>query len=156
MLGRKPVPTALKVLRGNPGHRPINPSEPKPRVAIPPAPKELDPIAKKEWRRMGRVLARLGLLTEIDRAAFAGYCVSWSTWITAQQKVQQMGSIAKAPSGYPIQNPYIGIANTALTQLRAFLVEFGLTPASRSRVTAANPLDDGDSADPWEGVAADG
>ena len=35
MRGRKPVPTALKKLRGNPGKRPLNDAEPKPDVVVP-------------------------------------------------------------------------------------------------------------------------
>jgi phage terminase small subunit len=33
----------------------------------------------------------------------------------------------------------VQVANGALKQMRAFLVEFGLTPASRSRVTVTTP-----------------
>ena len=33
--GRKPLPTALKALRSNPGRRPLNEDEPKPDVRLP-------------------------------------------------------------------------------------------------------------------------
>ena len=32
-------------------------------------------------------------------------------------------------SAYPMQNPYLAIANTAIKQMKAFLVEFGMTPS---------------------------
>lgn len=36
-------------------------------------------------------------------------------------------------------NPYLSVANQAYGQMRAILVEFGMTPSSRSRVSAAEP-----------------
>ena len=49
--GRKPTPTAIKELEGNPGKRPLNKNEPKPTKKAPPCPKWLEPEAKKEWHR---------------------------------------------------------------------------------------------------------
>jgi len=126
----------LKLVTGNPGKRKLNTHEPKPRVAIPRCPAHLDDEARREWKRMGRKLARMGLLTEIDHAAFAGYCQSWSRWKQAEEQVRKLGLVVKSPNNFPIQNPYLPIANKALEQIRQFIVEFGLSPASRSRVAA--------------------
>ena len=54
--GRKPKPTALKELEGNPGGRPLNHNEPKPAKKAPRCPSWLEDEAKKEWKRMGKVL----------------------------------------------------------------------------------------------------
>jgi P27 family predicted phage terminase small subunit len=132
------------VLRGNPGRRPLNPHEAHPAVRIPSAPSELDDAAKKEWRRMSKILLRLGLLTEVDRAAFTGYCVAWSQWMGAMAQVQKLGPIIKSPTGFPIQNPYLAVANRAWKTVQGLLVEFGMTPASRSRVSAATSSDSDD------------
>ena len=72
--GRKPTPTAIKELEGNPGKRKINEAEPKPEKKAPPCPKWLEPEAKKEWRRLSKQLEQIGVLTEVDQAAFASYC----------------------------------------------------------------------------------
>ena len=72
--GRKPKPTAIKELEGNPGKRPLNDAEPKPAKKAPPCPKWLEPEAKKEWRRLSKQLEQIGVLTEVDQAAFASYC----------------------------------------------------------------------------------
>jgi P27 family predicted phage terminase small subunit len=134
MPGRRPKPTALKELEGNPGKRPLNRSEPKP-TGIPSCPKHLDKGARAEWKRISAELIKLGLLTSVDRAALAAYCAAYSRWAEAELSVQKYGAVIKSPkSGYPIQNPYVGIANTAMDQMRKFMVEFGLTPASRSRL----------------------
>ncbi len=145
MAGRKPLPTKLKLLRGNPGKRPINRMEPAPLQAIPECPAELDAVAAAEWLRVCPELAAVGVLTRLDRSALAAYCQSWSQWLHAIEKLKITGPIVKAPSGFPIQNPYFAIANSALKQMKAFLTEFGMTPSSRSRIVAGdNPQNDKD------------
>ena len=59
MRGRKPKPTSVKILTGNPGKRRLNHEEPKPPVSVPECPVELSPTAKAEWDRLGRELVRL-------------------------------------------------------------------------------------------------
>lgn len=56
--GRKPKPTAMKELEGNPGKHPLNTSEPKPNKKAPACPKWLEPEAKKEWRRLAKQMLR--------------------------------------------------------------------------------------------------
>jgi phage terminase small subunit len=67
--GRPPQPTHLKLICGNPGHRPIRP-EPQPAISetVPDAPDFLAPYAVDEWYRIGPELHRLGLLTVVDVA----------------------------------------------------------------------------------------
>ena len=55
--GRKPKPTAVKVLEGNPGKRSLNTGEPKPEKKAPRCPAWLEDEAKKEWKRMAKQLA---------------------------------------------------------------------------------------------------
>jgi P27 family predicted phage terminase small subunit len=108
--------------------------EVKPEVAIPSAPSLLDAEAKREWRRISVVLAKLELLTEIDRAALAMYCTAYSRWWAAEKKVREHGQIMKGKSGALFQNPYLGIANRAFTQMHKMLVEFGMTPSARAKL----------------------
>ncbi len=74
MAGRKPKPTALKKLEGNPGKRKLNTKEPVPGKGMPDCPKWLLPEAKEEWKRLCQKLSEMGVLTEVDMAAFAAYC----------------------------------------------------------------------------------
>ena len=83
--GRKPKPTALKLLEGNPGKRPLNVDEPKPKKQAPSCPSWLEPEAKKEWKRMAKTLESIGILTEIDKAAFSGYCQAYARWREAEE-----------------------------------------------------------------------
>jgi P27 family predicted phage terminase small subunit len=138
-VGRKPKPTAQKILEGNPGKRTLSRNEPKP-TGIPTCPPHLDAAAKKEWKRVSKELIAIGLLTSVDRAALAAYCSSYSRWMSAEENIQKFGMVIKSPkSGFPIQNPYVSVANTALDLMRKYGTEFGLTPASRTRLSVEQP-----------------
>lgn len=134
--GRKPTPTAIKELEGNPGKRPLNNSEPKPTKKAPSCPKWLEPEAKKEWRRLAKQMEQIGILTEVDMAAFAGYCQAYARWKESEEFITQHGSIVKTPSGYWQQVPQVSIAQTYLKIMNRFAEQFGLTPSSRSRIIA--------------------
>jgi P27 family predicted phage terminase small subunit len=78
-----------------------------------------------------------GLLTKLDRAALVGYCIAWGQWSEALDALRSHGTLVKSPSGYPMQSPYVAIANKAFEQWSRMLAEFGMSPSSRSRVSAA-------------------
>ena len=136
--GRKPKPTAVKILEGNPGKRKLNEHEPQPQRKAPPCPKWLEPEAKKEWRRLAKTLEAMGVLTEADMAAFAGYCQAYDRWKEAEERITDRGLVIRTPSGYPQQVPYISIAQQYLKLMQQFAEQFGLTPAARSRIIAGN------------------
>lgn len=134
--GRKPKPTAIKELEGNPGKRQLNDNEPKPEKKAPKCPMWLEPEAKKEWRRTAKQLEQLGILTEVDMAAFAGYCQAYARWKEAEEFISKHGTIVKTPSGYWQQVPQVSIAQTYLKIMNKFCEQFGLTPSARSRIIA--------------------
>ena len=140
--GRKPTPTAIKELEGNPGKRPLNAKEPKPVKKAPACPKWLEPEAKKEWRRLSKQLEQLGVLTELDMASFAAYCQAYARYKEAEEFITQHGSIVKTPSGYWQQVPQVAQAPTYSKIMLRLAEQFGLTPSARSRIIAGG----GDSA----------
>jgi len=139
MRGRRPKPTRLKVLTGNPGKRPLNEDEPRPEAAIPECPPELSPLARKEWDRLVGELSSLRMLTNLDRAALAAYCGAYALWAEATEAIQKYGAMIKSPQGFPIQSPYLAIANRQAEIMMRIASEFGLTPASRGRISAPAP-----------------
>ena len=134
--GRKPTPTAIKELEGNPGKRKLNDQEPKPERKAPKCPKWLEEEAKKEWKRLAKKMEMMGILTEVDMAAFAGYCQAYARWKEAEEFITQHGTIVKTPSGYWQQVPQVSIAQAYLKVIDRFAEQFGLTAASRSRIIA--------------------
>lgn len=127
---RKPKPVALKLLAGNPGRHRL-PNVPQPATELPDCPEHLSGEAVVEWERISPQLVKLGLLSQLDRAALAMYCSAWGRWIDAERKLEEGGTVVKSPSGYPIQNPYLAVASGAAKQMFRMLAEFGLSPSAR-------------------------
>jgi P27 family predicted phage terminase small subunit len=148
MKGRKPIPTTLKLLRGNPGKKKINTREPVPPVAQPQRPEHIAGLAAEAWDVLAPYLVALGVLTDGDSMALAMTCQVYSRWRMAEAEVAKLGTVVKSPNGYPILNPHLSVANAAQKQLQGLLVEFGLTPSSRSRIKL--PLDAGKVEDAFD------
>lgn len=141
MRGRKPKPSKIKALQGGKktSHRPTNVMEPD-IVSIPPdCPAYLDDDAKNEWARMTKELEAVGILTKIDKAVFATYCVYFSMWKNATEQIQKNGMVYKAPNGMPMFSPYYTVANKANQLMMKALIELGMTPSSRSRLKVEKP-----------------
>ena len=105
----------------------------------PPCPRWLDPDAKKAWRWLAQQLAIMRVLSKADRAAMMRYCQTFSRWKRAEMFLQKYGHT------YPLKDqagkvrcfmafPEVNIAATLAQQLGRLEQEFGLTPASRSRL----------------------
>ena len=129
------------MLRGNPGKRPINENEPKPRQRkrVPSPPDDLGELGQKEWRRQGPELVRLGLLTDMDRTAFHVYCDTYERWVVASREAKRIPLIT-TPRGHIQQSPWVSMANRLFYMLNQSLMRFGMDPASRSRI-AVDPAD---------------
>jgi P27 family predicted phage terminase small subunit len=118
----------------------LNEHVPKPACASPEdMPHWLSPEAQEHWPTIARQLADAGLLTEIDRTALGQFCESFVIWQQAYEKVLKFGLVVKAQSGFPVQSPYLSIANLQSDRMLRLLIEFGCTPSSRSRVTVTKP-----------------
>ena len=128
-----PVPTHLKILRGNPGHRPLPENEPVPEPGAD-MPDDLSPEAAKHWPKVAKQLEDAGILTQIDATALALYCEAFARWRHASEQVTKYGPVVKGARGFPVQSPYLAIANKAHVQMVVLLREFGMTPSARTRV----------------------
>jgi P27 family predicted phage terminase small subunit len=148
--GRKPTPTPLKILRNNPGRRPLNAREPKPRAGVPTAPDWMSAEAKAEWKRIVPELRALRLLTLVDRAGLVAYCQAYAELQICTRKLNEEGRTIQEPilgddvvEGKKLKtvvgakvkkHPLVSAQRDAFARVRAFIAEFGLSPASRSRV----------------------
>ena len=135
MRGRKPKPTFLKLVSGNPGHRPLNLDEPEPSVAI------------SSTRRRGSVhgsgfcgTKRFELRHRACCACSTRRCSKFSSLRKAftehaAQKVEQLGGVVAAPvTKQPMKNPYLSILNQQAAIMTKCISEMGFSPSSRSRV----------------------
>ena len=132
MKGRKPIPTALKIARGNPGQRRLPTDEPQPSTVFDLTVPEIlagDPAARAEWETTAPRLHRVGLLTEVDLDALTLYCATFARWKKAERHLRRHGlTVLVGKKKTPIMSPYLTISMKAQAQCRALLIEFGLTP----------------------------
>jgi len=146
MPGRKPVPTEIKRLMGNPGHKrmPKPGEEPTPELvpALPPAPSWLGDYGATEWERVGPYLVTQRLLTQADLLAFSAYCANVDLMIESLLDIQKNGHTIIGTRGH-VRNPALASFTQAVTSMRALATEFGMTPSSRARMRL--PGDDGES-----------
>lgn len=142
--GPPPKPTALKLLAGNPGKTKLNAREPQPAIGTPHCPDWLSEEARKVWKRLVPQLRAMRVLTLVDADALAAYCHTYVRWREAEDFLSKHGMV------YPIRDdkggvrvmqqwPQVSIARNLLLALRAFQNDFGLSPAARSRILAAEP-----------------
>ncbi len=104
----------------------------------------LSSSARAEWKRVAPILHKLGLLTDIDRTALAGYCESFAMWKECQKILQKEGYTVtvhqKNRKGEEVgtyfqKRPEVEIADRALSKIRDFCNDFGMTPSSRGKMT---------------------
>jgi len=149
MRGRRPKSSRQKALEGNPGRRPVNDDEPTPEDLTSDAvPVELaaDARAVAEWQRLVPLLQRARQITEADRTALIAVCREWSLYVEATGKREPL--VTRTPNGYPMMNPYLAIARSALAACVRLWEQLGLTPSARSRVSRMVPPEL-DAADPF-------
>jgi P27 family predicted phage terminase small subunit len=141
--GRKPKPTHLKLIEGNPGKRPIRAGRTRPVTVMPEPPEHLNDDAREEWHRVAHGLYALRLLETVDRATLAAYCVAYARWVQAERAIAEMGKrdmltrglMIKTSNGNAIQNPLVGTANKAASDMVRYAAEFGMTPSARVRLS---------------------
>lgn len=137
--GRKPQPTKLKLLKGTDRADRINEHEPKTEpVAIMVAPAYLNNTAKSAFRELVKMVGSSGMniLAEVDKTALAMLCDQYSIYREARYALKD-GLTYESIGRNGIQQkpvPEVGIMNGAWDRVGKMMVEFGLTPSSRSRV----------------------
>jgi P27 family predicted phage terminase small subunit len=139
--GRKRTPSALKLVTGNKDKRFNNENEPVVAPAEPSPPDFLSNDAKIEWAAQCPALFAAGIMTELDRIPFAAYCQMFGVWAQAERAIKLMGGALtiQAGNGTTIPNPLLNIANAAMKDMVRYAAEFGITPASRTKVNAVPP-----------------
>ena len=134
MRGRKPVPTHLKQLRGNPGKRRLNVNEPIPPGELNEPPEWMTESQKEGWN-YAIEHAPAGLLKRLDRSALVAWVVAEDLHRNASLMVEKFGMLTKAPhTGLPIQSPYLPIVNKQASIMLKAAELLGFSPSSRSRI----------------------
>jgi len=141
--GRRPKPTALKLLAGNPGKRPLNQDEPKPAGPVK-KPEGLSARASDAWDREAPKCQRMNTLTAADVEAFATLCELIATReLIAKEKssaefrllVQEATVDHDGDTHLKVrENPLLRMERQTASAMRAYLEMFGLNASSRSKI----------------------
>ena len=149
MAAPKPVPTALKLIQGNPGKRAINKNEPKPQRGIPKCPAHLDSKAKTAWKNLCNHLDKMGVLTLADAMALETLVSVYARIRDLQKEIKELGGTtykSVKQDGEVLHKAYPQVAQLekAENTFRSYITEFGLTPSARARLKTEEATDPND------------
>lgn len=143
--GRRPKPTALHVLNGNPSKKKLNDREPKPPAGDVIPHDQVSQVAKAVWAELAPVGLAMGTLTTADVSAFATLCELEATrrLASAQKDVEGftpflMTTITdSAGNEHPKvqEHPAIKLERNTAAALRPYYEKFGLEPVGRARIS---------------------
>jgi len=157
MRGRKPKPTKQQIAEGDPRQRGKHKlleklaKEPKPLRGFPRCPSHLKGLARKAWKFLTEQIEAMEQDHRPDAIMLEGACVNYARAVEADSILQREGLtiteqyVDKEDRVIPLKirnRPEIAISNAAWRQVRAFCTEFGLSPASRTRLSIEPSAED--------------
>lgn len=151
--GPQPTPNILKLIKGNPGKRPINLADGvNPLVEVPDMPRHLSKEARKEWKRITPLLVEEGLIAKMDRSVLALYCQAWGRMVELEaalaakiearvadgmtyEDAVEYCSYDITPKGYRQQAAIVNLIRSHAESVARYAAHFGLSPSQRARIT---------------------
>jgi P27 family predicted phage terminase small subunit len=167
--GRKPTPSHLKLVTGNPGKRPLNEAEPAPRRERPSAPAHISDGAREAWGQAVMILDEMGVLTRADVFAVEALCEALADHRAAGSTIKECAAFhrfVKGEGGEPDfsadgryyrtinqaggvmwrTHPAVALRADADRRIKAWCSEFGMTPSARTRIQTTGQEDPGNAA----------
>jgi len=140
--GRPPLPTKVKLLRGTLRQHRRNLAEPMPSPGAPPRPSTLPVLARPTWRWLARLLTSMRIITKADGPALLLAACRLTDYLDLRRDVDANGvtyttTTASGSTMYR-QRPEVALMTAAWRDAMAALVQLGLTPSARSRVSKAS------------------
>ena len=140
-MGRPSIPAQAKVISGNfrkdrDSHGPVV------ELKTPDCPVWLPKSAKKYWKDIAPKLESVGLIGIVDSAAFVAHCDSMGKFEEVTRKLKLIDDMLdETPQGFMVQSALFTIRNKLWDQVMKSSAEFGLTPASRSKVKSPEQME---------------
>ncbi len=156
--GPPPTPTQLKILRGNPGHRPLPKGEPVPRSTRIQPPRYLGPIARAAFRKIVRELEAMRVRTTGDGIQVELAALAYERARISESVVRTHGAVVVEKKLGPRRKvrdertrrmiwareelltfkprPEVAIEADAWRRCQSALDRLGLSPSALSRVTS--------------------
>jgi phage terminase small subunit len=155
--GRRPQPTALKVLRGNPGKRPLNTDEPTPPPGDVEKPSTLSRPAADIWDRLVPLAIAMKTVTRADATAFAMLCELQATLEWAAGRKDPPPRNPRESKGRWVRRSHERLAAAIKIEkdfapiIRPYYALFGLEPVSRAKIHVPQPAEPA-APSKWAGV----
>lgn len=130
--GPQPQPPELKLLRGNPGKRPIPTGGPKASGKLR-KPNHLSSYAKGVWDRCVASMP-YDFYKPAERELLAAYCEAAALHRKAILQIRKEKEVVQGKEGQPYANPWVSILNRQATLLASLGTKLGLDPAARSTI----------------------
>ena len=152
--GRRPKPTALKVLEGNRGRRELNTNEPHPAPRAPEIPASLTDEERAEWEYICFQLDSMGTLAISDKYVIQQLAQAVVDYNTYRAYIREHGATYEAfiildNTGKPVdadvakavikKRPECDLMKQARQDIYRFSTLLGLDPSSRSRLHVGAP-----------------
>ena len=126
----QPKPKKLYSVDADPAHKPDAKKAPPLRP-----PHEITKDERKYWKRYAPELAKLHVITDSDKAALLQLCRSHVMYDVASLDIKQHGTMLFNDKGTPLRNPSLLTVEKAQDMINKLLNQFGMTPASRHKVS---------------------
>jgi len=134
-MGRPRKPTALHLVGGNPGHRPLNSAEPEPDLLddlTPPA--SLSDRSAVVWIELAPMLRKIGVLTVADKIALEMMCDAVSDYRHARTELGLDFVAKNSRTGSEMLSQWLIAKQMSGKRAEAWMAKFGMDPVSRSRI----------------------
>jgi len=144
--GRKPKPRALKIVEGNRGKRAIK-AEPVPIMGPIVPPSWLGKLALAFWGRIEPQVSGMKVMTSADVDALALLCAAYEEYVVNNAIVEELGATYESrhidmdEDGRVFERviirprPQVAMRSDAWKRAKTMMVEFGLTPSARGRLS---------------------
>jgi P27 family predicted phage terminase small subunit len=123
-------------------------------IAIPDCPVTLTGSRKKSWAMFAKILHDAGVLTVSDGPALLRMVQAWEEIQECEQHIKEYGRVHEITdmggNRRFCANPSVMMAAQADRRLRAYLLDFGLTPSARRYIV---PQEGNDTDEPYNPLA---
>jgi P27 family predicted phage terminase small subunit len=147
-LGRRKT-TEEKQLKGTLRPDRANAKRPVSTAPLPRVPSHLSKNAKKEWKRLAKELASIGVLTSLDSTMLERHCEALAEWRELTAQIQSSGWLIRDHNGMVRKNPLVLVRRGVADELHRTSLELGLAPISREKLTVEEepPVEEADAFD---------
>lgn len=143
---KRPTPTNLKVMKGTDRPDRVRDDEPQPVMAtVVDPPTGMRSYGKRLWRELMPVLIRNNMLCETDHEVFAALCHAYDRYERARRRLPKVEKQCDPVEELDVIRRAEVSVEKAENAFRILAIDFGLTPASRTRIGTSVTSDDNDS-----------